>query len=322
MSEIGVKEGFVLESGSLTPGEMEQINRYTRREFAPEEVYTFSLVLCDNEVDRDYERFSVDALEKLQALFLGKTCILDHERKSFNQTARIYDTAVEQEPGRTTRAGEPYTRLTARAYLPRTPKNQETIELIESGILKEVSISCAVQRAVCSVCGETGCAHEKGQTYQGKLCVHILEEPTDAYECSFVAVPAQREAGVRKSFSEDWAGTLEKRLQEASRQGQGLSAYETRQLSKRLEELTRQAAFGAQYREELREKALRLGGIVQPRVPREVLKSALEGLSDEELVQLDRAYEEMAAEVLPIKPQLAPEAPRGSDTDVHAAFRI
>ena len=34
---------------------MEKINLYTRRAYKPEEVYTFSVVLCDNEVDRDSE---------------------------------------------------------------------------------------------------------------------------------------------------------------------------------------------------------------------------------------------------------------------------
>ena len=97
-------------------------------------------MLCDNEVDRDWERFSLEALEGLRELFPGKTLLFDHERRSASQTARIYDTALETEPGKSTQAGEVYTKLTAKAYLPRTEKNREVIELIESGILKEVSV--------------------------------------------------------------------------------------------------------------------------------------------------------------------------------------
>ena len=37
-------------------------------------------------------------------------------------------------------------------------------------------------------------------SYGGKLCYFTLKAPTDAYEWSFVAVPAQRKAGVMKSF--------------------------------------------------------------------------------------------------------------------------
>ncbi len=36
--------------------------------------------------------------------------------------------------------------------------------------------------------------------YGEKLCFMELQEPTDAYEWSFVAVPAQRRAGVVKRF--------------------------------------------------------------------------------------------------------------------------
>ena len=109
-----MKEGTVLKSAVPDQEEMREINRYTRREYGPQEVYAFSLALCDNEIDRDFERFSVEALETLGELFLGKTCIFDHEQKSVNQTARIYRTALRREPGRKTRAGEEYVQLTAR----------------------------------------------------------------------------------------------------------------------------------------------------------------------------------------------------------------
>lgn len=224
-----MREGYVTKSSTATENEMQAINQYTRREYKPDEVYTFSLVLCDNEIDRDFERFSIDALKKLKELFLGKTCILDHERKSANQTARIYSTALETEQGRVTRCGEVYTRLTARAYLPRTDKTAETIELIDSGILKEVSISCAVKRSVCSICGKESCSHQKGREYGGKLCARVLIDPADAYECSFVAVPAQREAGVRKGWQSEESDCLQK-IKESSCHAVRLSADEAAEL--------------------------------------------------------------------------------------------
>lgn len=313
-----MKEGFVLKSREPVPEEMEQINRYTRREYKPEEIYAFSLVLCDNEIDRDNERFSVDALTKLRELFLGKTCILDHERKSVNQTARIFDTAIETEQGRLTKAGETYTRLTARAYLPRTEKNREVIELIESGILKEVSVSCAVKRSVCSLCGKESCSHQKGREYGGKLCCRVLEDPADAYECSFVAVPAQREAGVRKGWQPE--DSLEK-LKNAGDAEVRLSAAETAQLREKLADLEEKAAWGEACRREAEQEVLRCSGLLQPEVPREVMKSIVEKLSLSELSQLGRAYKQMAARALPLKPQLAPEAPR-KDEHADGAYKI
>ena len=97
---------------------MEKINLYTRRAYKPEEVYTFSVVLCDNEVDRDGECFTKETLEELAKLFVGKTGILDTSDEQ-NQTARVFDAAVKEIPGKVTSLNEPYAQLTARAYVPR-----------------------------------------------------------------------------------------------------------------------------------------------------------------------------------------------------------
>lgn len=64
--------------GTPTQAELEQIRRYTRRDFAPEELYVFPAVLCDNQIDRDGERFSRDCLRELAELFVGVTGVFDH----------------------------------------------------------------------------------------------------------------------------------------------------------------------------------------------------------------------------------------------------
>ena len=189
-------------AGTPTPAQLEQIGDYARRQLKPEEVYVFSLVLCDNLVDREYERFPRESLEKLAGLFLGRTGIFDHNPTGEGQTARIFATALEEDPAREAPAGEPYCALRAWAYMVRCPRNADLILEIEAGIKKEVSVGCAVARSVCSVCGadarQAPCAHQKGRTYSGQLCWQDLVEPLDAYEWSFVAVPAQRGAGVTK----------------------------------------------------------------------------------------------------------------------------
>ena len=85
----------------------------------------------------------------------------------------------------------------------RTEKNADLIAEIDGGIKKEVSVCCSVGRKICSICGaderRQPCTHIKGEYYSGKLCEKILEEPSDAYEWSFVAIPAQPNAGVTKS---------------------------------------------------------------------------------------------------------------------------
>jgi len=108
--------------------------------------------------------------------------------------------------------GEPLSTLRADAYMLRTDDTKPIIDAIEGGILKEVSVSCRVKECNCSICKkplkfhwttwtyqcETG--HIKGQSYDGKKCIGELEKPQDAFEFSFVAVPAQHAAGVIKGI--------------------------------------------------------------------------------------------------------------------------
>ena len=73
---------------------LDKINRFTRRKLTEDEVYVFSVILCDNDIDRDCERFSDGALQSLKERFVGRTGIFDHDPKGSNQSARIYDCAV------------------------------------------------------------------------------------------------------------------------------------------------------------------------------------------------------------------------------------
>ena len=117
----------------LTKEELEQINRFSKAELTADQVYTFSVRLCDNEVDRDFERFGTEDLERLGELFLGKSGIFDHQWSAKGQMARIYRTEVVREPGTVTAAGDEYRWLKGWASLMRTEKNQELITEIEGG---------------------------------------------------------------------------------------------------------------------------------------------------------------------------------------------
>ena len=179
------------------------INKYSLRELHPDEVFTFNATLCDDQVDRDLDAFSVLSLKKLQSLFIGKPLITDHEWIASNQAGRVYKTQLVNDGG--------VTRLRASIYMIRTPGTEETIKQVEGGILREVSISFRCKRRVCSVCGKdmhydymsgkNKCddGHIRGETVNGKTVHCVIEDPVDAYEVSLVAVPAQREAGITKS---------------------------------------------------------------------------------------------------------------------------
>ncbi len=185
------------------------INEYAVKELTPDEVFCFSLILCDNEVDRDVERFTNESLGEMAELFLGKTMLFDHRWSAESQKARLYRVFTEKTKDKNS-LGENLVLLRGSAYMLREG-NEEIIKAIEGGILKEVSVGCQMEKCSCSICGEslsyqwqTGkylCEnnHFKGDTYDGKMCVGDLKDPKDAYEVSFVAVPAQKGAGVTKS---------------------------------------------------------------------------------------------------------------------------
>lgn len=195
------------------------INQYAHKELTPEDVFCFPVNLCDNDVDRDTERFTEASLEKLAQLFIGKSGILDHDWSAEKQVARLYRCEIEQ-TGEKNSLGEPLIVLRGSAYMLRNDATKPLIEAIEGGIVKEVSVGCSMGDCACSICGkglefdfrtwteqcESG--HIKGETYDGKLCFGELSEPKDAYEFSFVAVPAQKKAGVTKS-AENLADAVE-----------------------------------------------------------------------------------------------------------------
>lgn len=125
--EAGVDCGL-----ELSPEEMERINAMSKKKLEPGEVYAFAVRLCDNEIDRDNERFPAATLEELAPLFVGRSGLFDHQWSTRNQAARIYRTEVVRESWMT-EAGEPYCYLKGCAYLLRTEGNRELIAAIEGG---------------------------------------------------------------------------------------------------------------------------------------------------------------------------------------------
>lgn len=332
--------GRILKSAEVTKDDLQKINKYTRRNFKEDEVYTFSLVLCDNDIDRDYERFTVEALFELEKMFLGKTGIFDHNPKAENQSARIYECKVEAVNGKKTAYGDDYFRLTAKAYIPVSKNTENLILSIDSGILKEVSIGCSVGEKLCSVCGkEQGeCHHIKGKKYGNDLCCYLLNNPTDAYEWSFVAVPAQKQAGVIKALKNYKEKIMEKNnsnkilkaMNENSQkafelleksEGVFFDGDNCTELSDMLKRLEKEAEWGREYKEDLCRSFLRLSAIVQPEVSKETALSLTEKLNIPQLKEFICAYEKKAENFLPVRPQLY-AAKRDKTDKQNKAFEI
>lgn len=264
-----VKEANAGGGCAVSGEDLALINALAKKELTGEEVYTFSVRLCDNEIDREWERFPRKTLEELAPLFVGKSGIFDHRWSAGGQTARIYKTQVVEEKGKATKAGEDACYLKGWAYMLRTEANRDLIAEIEGGIKKEVSVGCAVGKEVCSVCGEAlgQCRHTKGRTYNGKLCWGELLNATDAYEWSFVAVPAQRAAGVIKGLGPT--------LKELARDSGAAMAE--------LEELEKAAQAGRRYLAQLRDQVVRMTAVREPGLDVKVIRSIAGKLTEEEL---------------------------------------
>ena len=219
----------------------------------------------------------------LAKLFIGKTGIVDHCWSSDKQVARIFSAEVVQEEG--------VSYVKAWAYIRRGGSGDEVIADIEAGIKKEVSVGCSMGRAVCSVCGSEygSCGHQKGEHYDGQLCCSILKEPMDAYEFSFVAVPAQRDAGVLKALGG------KRCLKELADEFGAQAEYRA---------LFKDAQLGRKYRKELEDKVVRLCLALELGAEEPVLRSIVKTAAAEDLQKLQTALDERLAESMPMQTQL------------------
>ena len=147
-------------------------------------------------------------------------------------------------------------------------------------------------RSVCSICGSDygSCGHQKGEYYDGQLCCAILKEPMDAYEFSFVAVPAQREAGVLKAM-----GANQRCLKELAEEFGVQNEYRA---------LFKEAQLGRQYRKELEDDIVRLSLSLELGAEEPVLRGIVKQAAAEDLMALRKALQQRLDESLPVQTQL------------------
>lgn len=277
------KETQACASGMPTQEQLVRINALAKSTLTEDAVYVFSLRLCDDQIDRDYECFDGEALDALAARFVGKTGVVDHRWSSDAQVARIFQTQV-------VRDGD-VRYIKAWAYIRRGGAAEEIIADIEAGIKKEVSVGCAMGKSVCSICGsEYGtCGHRKGEYYDGALCYAILRDVVDAYEFSFVAVPAQANAGVLKHFGAK--RTLKALADEFGAQEE----YRA---------LCTMAELGREYEKNLQQEVVRLCLALELGIDETVLRSVTQTAGADALRHMKAALSERLRESLPSVSQL------------------
>ena len=196
--------------------DIEYINRlspYTLK-LKEDDVFIFQIQLLDNDIDSDNECFSDQAIYDMSRMFLGKTGFCD------SSTARIFRTWVEPE-NKKTKDGRNYISLQAKAYMVKTKDNEDIRKEISAGIKKEVSLSCSVNKRICSICGtnriKEQCPHKKGyigfyfdsitaSSVKSSYCFYMLDEVADVYEWSFVVPPAAAKK-TNGTFTDSYSST-------------------------------------------------------------------------------------------------------------------
>ena len=74
-SDKYMRKGGMVKSMEAGDADMAAINAIALEPLDKGDVYTFEVVACDNDIDRDFERFDEKALGQLAKLFVGKTVI-------------------------------------------------------------------------------------------------------------------------------------------------------------------------------------------------------------------------------------------------------
>ena len=123
----------------------------------------------------------------------------------------------------------------------------------------------------------------------GQLCCAILREPMDAYEFSFVAVPAQVSAGVLKGMGRN--RTLKELAEEFGAQAE----YRA---------LVKQARMGQAYEKQIRDDVVRLCLSLELGAEEPVLRSIVEKAAPEDLQKMKAALERRLWELQPVVSQL------------------
>ena len=184
---------MIIDSKYISDDDMKQINKYTRKDYTRDDIYAFEIILCNDDLDTDYEVISKDSLYKLKDLSIGGTGFLTP-----NITARIFDAYIEKVitmKSNSRLQEEKYT-LKAKAYVSKNTITEEALNQILNH--PQISVGFSVKQRVCSICCSSECCkHIKGRKYIDevgieRLCYKTLYSPTDFYEWSII--PKQQES--------------------------------------------------------------------------------------------------------------------------------
>ena len=180
-----------------TDDELAIINAgYSNTYLTPQDLFVFNLESADQDIDRDNESFSDQALMDMARLSLDKAFLVDHQWNTPNHIGKIFAATVEDG------------KLKQKVYLLNDPMNDHITKNLLAGIYNKVSVgfSSAMEDMKCMSCKDgtsiysNSCPHQPGgmDEYGQKTFVNI-GGVADYFEVSLVPIPAQRNAGIRRN---------------------------------------------------------------------------------------------------------------------------
>ena len=174
----------------ITSVQKEMIKRFLPRDERNDYInwkdyYVFKIILCNNDVDKDHDRFSIPTLYQIRDMAIGKNGILDTMPSKENKSiiARIFDCSVEYDKGKTTIDGEPLLYVQAYAFLDKCISHGcgAIAQKIKDGFYNEVSIGCSIYES-----------HKVG-LFDSELApeyeITVIDSITDLYEWAIVQKP-------------------------------------------------------------------------------------------------------------------------------------
>jgi len=186
-----------LAGSNASDEDLEKINKLSVKPVTKEEVAVYSALLIDDQVTRNATQYPREFQKTLLSLpvgegnFIGAPFLFgdikDHQDTASSQVGRIFDAwQVADEKG--------HYGVMGKIYILRSKDNKETIQKIDSGVLKEISISTKVEMPICSLCKQDirACGHEKG--VDG--CYVMMTGTGFCGEVSLVAIPGSTKAKI------------------------------------------------------------------------------------------------------------------------------
>jgi len=168
------------------------INSFSLRPLATDELVVFTMDLCHNQMDRHYSRFPDEELEKINRMVPGRPLMERHDLRGTLPRGTFFRSSLH---GDGTRG-----RLSVRpdVYVLRTADNASFIHNIEGGVYRETSIGFSFRTPECAICGKDlrTCDHVPGRTYGDTVCHYVMRDVLEVIEGSVVPTGSQGTAFV------------------------------------------------------------------------------------------------------------------------------